>query len=297
MKPKPPGMKPRFSDFVNLTKPTILILVVLTGATALVMEGSLLSSPWNFALVILGLALTGGAANALNQYFERDIDALMERTKKKRPLPLGNLSPKEAVVFAVLLGIGAVLLFAFFFNLFSAILALATILYYAFFYTLYLKPRVYQNIVIGGAAGSMAPLIAWAAATGGLNLTPWILFLIIFFWTPPHFWALALCIKKDYERAKIPMLPVVKGDKETARQILVYTLWMAAFSLGLLFVRAGLVYLLLALILNGIFLYKAYRIWRQGAFTEAWGLFGYSIVYLLVLFLGIMADAVWHKSL
>jgi len=290
-------MMPRFRDFINLTKPTILILVVLTGATALVMEGSLLSSPWRFGLVILGLALTGGAANALNQYFERDIDALMERTKKKRPLPLGNLSPKEAVVFAVLLGVGAVLLFAFFFNLFSAILALATILYYAFFYTLYLKPRVYQNIVIGGAAGSMAPLIAWAAATGGLNLTPWILFLIIFFWTPPHFWALALCIKKDYEKAKIPMLPVVKGDKETARQILFYTLWMVVFSLALLFVRAGLVYLLLALMLNGIFVYKAYRIWRRGAFSEAWGLFGYSIVYLLVLFLGIMADVVWHKSL
>jgi protoheme IX farnesyltransferase len=143
----------------------------------------------------------------------------------------------------------------------------------------------------------MAPVIAWAAATGSLNLTPWILFLIIFFWTPPHFWALALCVKKDYERVRIPMLPVVKGDKETARQILVYTLWMAAFSLALLFVRAGLVYLLMALVLNGVFLYKAYRLWRRGVFAEAWGLFGYSIVYLLVLFLGIMADAVWHKSL
>ncbi|MCI0597122.1 MAG: heme o synthase [candidate division Zixibacteria bacterium] len=290
-------MKPRFLDFIQLTKPTILLLVVLTGAAALVMEESLLSDPLRFALVILGLALTGGAANGLNQYFERDIDAVMERTRKKRPLPLGNLPPRAALIFACSLGVAAVLLFAGVFNLFSAVLALGTIIYYAFFYTLYLKPRMYQNIVIGGAAGSMAPVIAWAAATGGLNLTPWILFLIIFFWTPPHFWALAMCVKKDYEKAKIPMLPVVKGDKETARQILFYTLWMAAFSLALLFVRAGLVYLLLALILNGIFLYKAYRIWRRGAFAEAWGLFGYSIVYLLALFLGIMADAVWHKSL
>jgi len=290
-------MKRHLTDFITLTKPTILLLVVLTGAAALVMEGSLLFDPVRFGLVLFGLTLTGGAANALNQYFERDLDALMERTKRKRPLPLGNLSPKEAVVFAVSLGVGAVLLFAFCFNLFSAVLALATILYYAFFYTLYLKPRVYQNIVIGGAAGSMAPVIAWAAATGSLNLTPWILFLIIFFWTPPHFWALALCIKKDYEKAKIPMLPVVKGDKETARQILFYTLWMVAFSLALLFVRAGLVYLLLALVLNGIFVYKAYRIWRRGAFGEARGLFGYSIAYLLILFLGIMADAVWHKGL
>ncbi len=297
MNPSPFAMKPRFLDFIQLTKPTILLLVVLTGAAALVMEESLLSDPLRFALVILGLALTGGAANGLNQYFERDIDAVMERTRKKRPLPLGNLPPRAALIFACSLGVAAVLLFAGVFNLFSAVLALGTIIYYAFFYTLYLKPRMYQNIVIGGAAGSMAPVIAWAAATGGLNLTPWILFLIIFFWTPPHFWALAMCVKKDYEKAKIPMLPVVKGDKETARQILFYTLWMAAFSLALLFVRAGLVYLLLALILNGIFLYKAYRIWRRGAFAEAWGLFGYSIVYLLALFLGIMADAVWHKSL
>ncbi|MCI0330437.1 MAG: heme o synthase [candidate division Zixibacteria bacterium] len=280
-----------------MTKPTILLLVVLTGAAALVMEGSLLADPIRFGAVLFGLTLTGGAANALNQYFERDLDAVMERTKRKRPLPLGNLSPKAALGFACSLGAAAVLLFAVLFNVFSAVLALGTILYYAFFYTLYLKPRIYQNIVIGGAAGSMAPVIAWGAATGSLNLTPWILFLIIFFWTPPHFWALALCIKKDYEKAKIPMLPVVKGDRETARQILVYTLWMVAFSLALLFVRAGLVYLLLALILNGVFLYKAYRIWRRGAFGEARGLFGYSIVYLLILFLGIMADAVWHKNL
>jgi len=297
MNPSPHGMKPRLRDFINLTKPTILLLVVLTGAAALVLERSLLSDPLSFGLVLLGLAMTAGSANALNQYFERDIDAVMERTKRKRPLPLKNLSPKAAVVFAVSIGIGAVLLFGLFFNLLSAVLAFGTIIYYAFFYTLYLKPRLYQNIVIGGAAGSMAPVIAWAAATGGLNLTPWILFLIIFFWTPPHFWALALCIKKDYERAGLPMLPVVKGDRETARQILVYTLWMVGFSLALLFVRAGLVYLLCALVLNGVFVFKAYRLWRRGALAEAWGLFGYSIVYLLVLFLGIMADAVWHKSL
>lgn len=290
-------MKPRLLDFINLTKPTILLLVVLTGAAALVMERALLSFPLRFALVIFGLLLTGGSANAFNQYFERDIDALMERTKRKRPLPLGKISPIQAFVFAVSLGVGAVLLFAFFFNLFSAILSLATILFYSLFYTLYLKPRIYQNIVIGGAAGSMAPVIAWAAATGSLNLTPWILFMIIFFWTPPHFWALAMCLKKDYERAKIPMLPVVKGDKETARQILIYTLWMVAFSLALLLFKAGLVYLLLALILNGIFVYKAFRTWRRGTPAEAWGLFGYSIVYLLMLFAGIMADVLWHKNL
>ncbi len=290
-------MKPRLSDYISLTKPTILLLVVLTGATALVVEQSLVSDPLRFGLVLLGLSLTGGSANALNQYFERDIDAVMERTRRKRSLPLGRLSPREAFIFAVAIGIAGTSLFAFFFNLFSAVLALATIIFYAFFYTLFLKPRTHQNIVIGGAAGSMAPVIAWGAATGGLNLTPWILFLIIFFWTPPHFWALAICVKKDYERAKIPMLPVVKGDKETARLILVYTFWMVAFSLALLLVKAGLIYLLLALVLNGIFVFKAVRTWRRGTPQEAWGLFGYSIVYLLILFVGIMADAVWHKSL
>lgn len=290
-------MKSKLRDFINLTKPTILLLVVLTGAAALVMQGSLASHPLRFALVILGLALTAGSANGLNQFFERDLDALMERTKRKRPLPLGTLSPKTAAWFAVSLGMGGVALFGFFFNFLSAVLAAGTILYYAFFYTLYLKPRTHQNIVIGGAAGSMAPVISWGAATGGLNLTPWILFLIIFFWTPPHFWALALCVKKDYQRAKIPMLPVVKGDRETARQILIYTLWMVAFSLALLFVRAGLLYLVLALVLNGIFVRKAYQLWKRGALSEAWNLFGYSIVYLLVLFAGMMLDALWHKSL
>ncbi len=290
-------MRPRLSDYISLTKPTILLLVVLTGATALVIEKSLLSNPLDFALVILGLLLTGGSANAFNQYFEKDIDSIMERTRRKRSLPLGKLSPKEAFAFALSLGILGTLLFAVFFNLFSAVLALVTILFYSLFYTLYLKPRTHQNIVIGGAAGSMAPVIAWAAATGSLNFTPWILFMIIFFWTPPHFWALAMCVKKDYEKAKIPMLPVVKGDKETARQILVYTLWMVAFSLALLLVKAGLVYLLLALILNGIFVYKAYRTWRQVTVKEAWGLFGYSIVYLLILFSGIMVDSIWHKNL
>jgi protoheme IX farnesyltransferase len=290
-------MRPRLSDYLSLTKPTILLLVVLTGATALVVEGSLSSEPLRFGLVLLGLALTGGSANAFNQYFERDIDTLMERTRKKRSLPLGKLSPRGALAFSVVIGLLGTLLFALFFNLFSAVLSLATIIFYAFFYTLFLKPRTHRNIVIGGAAGSMAPVIAWAAATGGLNLTPWILFMIIFFWTPPHFWALAICVKKDYERAKIPMLPVVKGDRETARQILIYTLWMVAFSLALLLVKAGLVYLLLALVLNGIFVYKAYKTWKRGTLQEAWGLFGYSIVYLLILFAGIMADAVWHKNL
>lgn len=281
---------PRLSDYIQLTKPTILLLVLLTGATALVLEGSLSREPLRFVEVIFGLALTGGCANALNQYFERDIDAQMGRTRARRPLPRHAITPRAALIFAISLGVLALLLFGLQFNLLSAACALGTILFYSFFYTLWLKPKTHLNIVIGGAAGAMAPIIAWAAATGTLAMTPWILFLIIFFWTPPHFWALALCIKKDYQNVAIPMLPVIKGDAETRRQILVYTLWMVVISLALLLVKAGLFYLVLALVLGAIFLRKAWRIWRQDENSQAWGLFKYSIIYLFALFIGMMAD-------
>jgi protoheme IX farnesyltransferase len=268
-----------------------MLLVILTGATALVMEGSLLDEPLLFLAVIKGLAFTGACANALNQYFERDIDAQMSRTRRKRPLPMQRVTPREALIFAVLHGIAAILLFGFMFNWLSAALALGTILFYSFFYTLWLKPRTYLNIVIGGAAGAMAPVIAWAAATGSLAWTPWILFLIIFLWTPPHFWALALCVKKDYEAVAIPMMPVIKGDSETRRQILIYTFWMVMISLALLLVKAGLIYLLFAVGLGSIFVWKAFKVWRQNENTQAWGLFKYSIVYLMTLFVAIMADS------
>jgi protoheme IX farnesyltransferase len=280
----------RISEFIALTKPTILTLVLLTGAAALVLAGNVNDDPLRFTAVIVGLLLTGGCANALNQYFERDIDAQMARTKLRRPLPKKTVTPNEALLFAMVLGITAIALFGFMFNLLSALLALGTILFYSFFYTLWLKPRTHLNIVIGGAAGAMAPIIAWAAVTGTLAWTPWILFLIIFFWTPPHFWALALCVKKDYAAVAIPMLPVIKGDAETRRQILVYTLWLVGISLALLVVQLGLIYLFFALSLGGVFLWKAFRIWRGPDHSQAWGLFKYSIVYLMVLFVAMMAD-------
>lgn len=289
-------MKHSLANYLKLTKPEILLLVVLTGATALVMEGSLLAHPLRFGLVILALILTGGCANALNQYFERDLDSRMLRTRRKRPLPLGEISPRRALVFALALGAAALLILGMVFNLFSAVLALMTILFYSLFYTLWLKPRSHLNIVIGGAAGAMGPVIAWAAATGSLSLTPWILFLIIFFWTPPHFWALALCVKEDYAKAKIPMLPVIKGDEETRRQIVVYTLWLVGISLALLLVKAGAFSITLALALGGFFLWKAVQTFRRRTHRAAWGLFGYSILYLWVLFIGMMADAVWHRA-
>jgi protoheme IX farnesyltransferase len=240
-------------SLVQLTKPSIMLLVLLTGATALFMEGRFKHHPGKFLLVLLGLYLTGGAANALNQFFERDIDARMQRTRLRRPLPQKQLSKNLALGFAISIGVLGCLLFGFYFNWLSAGLALGTILFYSFFYTLWLKPNTHQNIVIGGAAGAMGPLIAWAAATGSLAMTPWILFLIIFFWTPPHFWALALCLKEDYRAANLPMLPVVKGDAATLRQIFYYTMVLVAISLSLLLIQFSWLYLLAATLLGGVF--------------------------------------------
>ena len=268
-----------------------MLLVLLTGATALVMEASLLSQPIDFILVLTGLFLTGGAANALNQFFERDIDSKMGRTNKKRPLPRGKISAMHALWFAIGIGFSGVLLFGLAFNWLSAALALGTILFYSLFYTLWLKPNTHQNVVIGGAAGSMAPLIAWAAATGGLALTPWILFLIIFFWTPPHFWALALCVKEDYKRVGLPMLPVVKGDEVTLRLIFYYTLALVVISLALLLTSVGWLYVIAAALLGGLFIKKSYETRKHPSLGRERGLFGYSIVYLLALFSAIIVDA------
>ncbi len=186
------------SNYVSLTKPTIVTSYALTGATALVIEGSFLHQRLRFILVLLAIILTGASANGLNQYFERDIDAQMQRTKDRRPLPQGKIKPRRALIFSLLIGIIGVGYLAVDINWLSAAYALGTILFYSFFYTLWLKPRTPYNIVIGGAAGATAPLIAWSAGANTTPLAPWLLFLIIFMWTPPHFWALALCVKEQY---------------------------------------------------------------------------------------------------
>jgi heme o synthase len=278
--------------YVLLTKPTIMLLVLFTGATALILEGSFLSQPLNFFLVMLGLYLTGGSANALNQYFEREIDARMDRTARRRPLPMHHLSSRQALAFAILIGLVGVALFAFFFNWLTAGLALGTLLFYSLFYTLWLKPYTWHNIVIGGAAGAMAPVGAWTAATGTLGLEPILLFLIIFLWTPPHFWALALYCKDDYVKARLPMLPVVKGDAETVRQILVYSVILVLVSFAVYLAGARWFYIIAALLM-GLWLVKkgldAARLRTEKSFR---GLFGYSIIYLFGLFGAMILDRV-----
>ena len=289
--PRSIDLKPSLRDFLALTKPTINLLVLVTGATALVLEGSLVERPGAFALVLLGLFLVAGCANALNQYFERDIDARMKRTAKKRPLPSGRMSPRTALVFATACGVLGVGIFAVFFNAFSALLGLGTILFYSLFYTLYLKPRTPLNIVIGGAAGAMGPVIAWAAAAGATPLLPWVLFAIIFFWTPPHFWSLAFCLKEDYRAVSYPMMPNARGDAETMRQIVLYTLVTIAVTLAVPVMGGGVLGLVMAAGMGGYLLYRALLMRRTNETREAWGMFGYSIVYLLLLFVVFMVDA------
>jgi len=287
----------RLRSYIALTKPSILLLVLITGAAGLVLEGSLLARPLNFALVLLLLAMAGGSANAFNQYFEREVDAAMTRTRLRRPLPLKSVTPAGALICAGLLGIASTALFGMLFNWLSASLSLATILFYSLFYTIYLKPRTPLNIVIGGAAGAMSPVIAWAAAAGRMDIIPWLLFAIIFFWTPPHFWALALCFKEDYRQAQYPMLPLVKGDEVTWRQMAGYTLVTVAASLAVGLWDAALLYLPVAVGLGWLFLRKVARGRRSPSPRAAWGVFGFSIVYLLSLFTALMLDSAINRLL
>jgi protoheme IX farnesyltransferase len=274
----------KLAAFVQLTKPKIMLLVVITGATSVFLEGSLLASPVRFLFVLLGLYLTGGAANAFNQYFERDLDSLMARTSGRRPLPLGLVSPGEALVFSISTALAGLALFAVVFNLLSAALALATIVFYSLFYTLLLKPTTTQNIVIGGAAGAMGPVIAWAAASGSVSWTAGVLFLIVFLWTPPHFWALALFCSDDYERTGLPMLPLVKGYEATVRGILLYSIATGLAALLLAGFGANWLYIGAALLLGGEFVRKALRLRAEPERKQERELFAYSIVYLFLIF-------------
>ena len=289
--------KLRVSSYLQLMKPSIMLLVLLTGSASLVLEGSVMKMPWpqniiRLSLVLLALILTGGSANAFNMYLERDIDSRMTRTRIKRPLPLGKIKPTNALVFAIIIGMAGVSIFTAYFNLFSAMLALATIIFYSFFYTLFLKPRTPYNIVIGGIAGAMTPIITWAAVTGTISLMPLILFTLVFLWTPPHFWALALHVKSDYELINYPMMPVAHGDEASRKQILSYILILVSFSVFCSTIGLGLIFSLIASVIGGIFIYKAVLLLRSHTNDMALGLFRYSILYLCVLFGGIIILAV-----
>ncbi len=271
------------TDFFALLKPRVMSLVVFTGFAGLALAPGHLH-PVIAAVALLCIAIGAGASGAINMWFDADIDAIMNRTRQ-RPIPSGRVTAGEALAFGTVLAIGSVAMMGLFVNWAAAALLALTIGFYIFVYTMWLKRRTPQNIVIGGAAGAFPPMIGWAAVTGDIGLLPVLLFAIVFMWTPPHFWALALYRSGEYEKAGVPMLPVVAGDVATRRQIVIYSalLWpltMAPTLLGL----AGWVYGFGALVLGGLFMALAIRVWRVRAEKPAMQLFAYSILYLFLLF-------------
>ncbi len=299
------------ADYFALLKPRVMSLVIFTGFVGMIVAPTQIHPAIGFA-AILCLAVGAGAAGALNMWYEADLDAVMKRTAI-RPLPMGRVARDEALTLGVALSIGSVVSMTFLVNLLAGILLAATILFYALVYTVWLKPRTAQNIVIGGAAGAFPPVIGWTAATGTLELAPWALFLIIFLWTPPHFWALALCRTKEYRAAGLPMMPVVAGSDSTRRQIVVYSVLLVAASLLPVWMgMASLFYAGVAVILGAVFVVLSVDLLRKGAIGDdlervndplassavraanksAMLLFKFSLTYLFVLFASLLVGGI-----
>jgi heme o synthase len=277
-------------DYLTLTKPRIMVLLLLTAAGGMFLGVQGVPSAGLLAATLGGLALACGGASALNHMLDRDIDVHMRRTDR-RPVAAGRVPPERALEFGVALSALSFVILASFANVLAALLAVAGNLFYVVVYTHWLKRSTPQNIVIGGAAGAVPPLVGWAAATGNLTLPALFLFLIVFFWTPPHFWALALLIRRDYEAAGIPMLPVVKGEDETARSILRYTFVLVAISLLPVFwSTVSWVYLGTALVLGGAFIGLALLLRRERTPAQARRLFTFSLAYLALLFVAMAID-------
>jgi len=285
--PVPPAP---WRDYITLTKPRIMTLLLLTGAAGMFVGAEGVPPLGLFAVTMAGLALACGGSSALNHVLDRDLDRLMHRTGH-RPVAEERVTPERAVEFGLALMAFSFVLLASLVNVLTAVLALVGGLFYVLVYTRWLKRSTPQNIVIGGAAGAVPPLVGWAAATGNLTVPALFLFLIVFFWTPPHFWALALVIKRDYAAAQVPMLPVVRGDDETARQIVWYSLVLVAVTLlPFAWHTAGVAYLAAALVLGAIFLRLAWRLRRETTTARAGALFHYSLLYLALLFVALAVD-------
>jgi protoheme IX farnesyltransferase len=276
-------------DLVMLTKPRIISLLLVTTIAPMFVAGS---PSWLLVLLVaVGGYLMAGGANAVNMYLDRDIDDRMARTRL-RPLPSGRMTPRAVLAFGVALSTAATALFAYGVNVLSAALALAGFYFYVFIYTRWLKRRTPQNIVIGGAAGAFPPLVGWAAATGSLDLTAVYLFLIIFYWTPPHFWALALLKQHDYGRAGVPMAPLIWGERETMMNMIWYTLILVPVTLlPVAFGAFGAVYAVSALVLGAILLIGTLRIANRSEWVPlAWRVYKYSLLYLALLFVAMVVD-------
>jgi protoheme IX farnesyltransferase len=277
--------------YFQLTKPRIIVLLLVTTVPAMALAERGMPPLWLVLATLVGGAIAAGSANAINCYLDRDVDEVMRRTRA-RPLPAHRIEPESALAFGYVLGATSFLFLATTVNVLAASLALSAIAFYVFVYTLWLKRTSVQNIVVGGAAGAVPALVGWAAVTGTLGLPAWILFAIVFVWTPPHFWALAMHYRGDYAAAGIPMLPVVRGFDETRRQILLYSLVLFGTSLLLVpFADMGPVYAASAVVLGGWFVARALRLWRTSSPAESMRLFRFSIVYLGLLFASVAVDA------
>ena len=281
--------EPRLGDYIALLKPRVMSLVVFTGLTGLVLApGSL--HPVLGLVAILCIAVGAGAAGAINMWYDAEIDARMARTMH-RPIPAGRLERGEALGFGATLGVGAVAVMGLVVNLTAAALLALTIAFYVFVYTMWLKRRTPQNIVIGGAAGALPPVIGWAASTGEVSLAALALFAVIFMWTPPHFWALSLLCCEDYARAGVPMLPVVAGKRETRKQILIYSILLFPAALAPALVDlASAYYAAVAGSLSALFVVFAVRLWRDESERLAKQMFAFSIVYLFLIFATLLLD-------
>ncbi|WP_238588136.1 heme o synthase [Gemmatimonas phototrophica] len=290
---KAPADTPLSRDLVALTKPRIISLLLVTTAAPMYAAGS--PSLWTVLLVMVGGYLMAGGANAVNMYIDRDIDDVMARTRL-RPIPSGRMSPTQVLAFGVFCATLATWMLAHFVNVLTAGLALAGFYFYVFIYTRILKRTSPQNIVIGGAAGAFPPLVGWAAVTGTLDVTALCLFLIVFYWTPPHFWALALLKQVDYGRAKVPMAPLVWGERETMNQMVWYTVILLVLTLlPVLYGAFGVLYLVSAVVLGGLLMWGVLKVlWaakRNAPWTApAWWVYKYSLLYLALLFVAMGVD-------
>jgi len=282
-------------DLLALTKPRVISLLLLTTLVPMFLAAPGAPSGWLILVVMVGGFLAAGGANALNQYLDRDIDHVMVRTRL-RPLPSKRMYPTQALVFSLLLSAASFVVLWLGANLLTALLSTAGIVYYVWVYTRLLKRTSTQNIVIGGAAGAIPPLVGWAAVANDISLLPIFMFLIVFYWTPPHFWALALMRMKEYRAAGVPMLPVVAGEKETHRQIALYSVLLLIICTMPVFLRLlGPVYLILSLLLNGAFLKQAVDIFRRPTNARVWRLYKFSLLYLALLFLAMGVDGLVYS--
>ncbi|MBN19457.1 MAG: protoheme IX farnesyltransferase [Chloroflexi bacterium] len=280
-----------FQNYLKLTKPRIIPLLLITAIGGMLLAAKEMPDITIILTVLIAGSLASGGASSINQYLEHDIDTKMSRTNN-RPIASGNIRPINALIFGIALNLISLILFVIYTNLISGLIAISATLFYVVIYTMILKRSTHQNIVIGGAAGALPPIIGWTSVTGSIGMPAILLFLIIFLWTPPHFWALSLILKDDYAAAKIPMLPVVHGIEKTKKEIFKYSIIVFLSTLSLIFVKSiGLIYIIPTFILGIIFIYLSWDLLKSKNIEKAKRLFFYSMLYLSIIFLAIMIDS------